>query len=133
MTRGKRGLVICFILLLWAAIVSCKTPDKIKELRTLLIQNEVQHVDIVIAQAILESGWFKCTNCSRELNNPFGFFWKGKYKKFRDLSHAVFYYKTWQDKWYKGGDYYVFLKKIGYAEDPGYINKLKRINKQLKE
>lgn len=124
---------MCLILVMWAGIASCKTNDKIKELKELLIVNKVSNVDVVLAQAILESGWFKCTNCSRELNNPFGFFWKGKYKRFEDLSHAVRYYKTWQTKWYKGGDYYSFLKRVGYAEDPGYEDKLKQIVKQIKK
>jgi hypothetical protein len=36
-------------------------------------------------------------------------------------------YKIWQDKYYKGEDYYQFLSRHGYAEDPYYQYKLKRI------
>ena len=32
---------------------------------------------------------------------------------------------------YKGGDYYEFLRRVPYAEDPNYINKVKRIESQL--
>ena len=32
---------------------------------------------------------------------------------------------------YKGGNYLKFLDKIGYAEDPHYIRKVKKIAKQL--
>lgn len=121
-------LTVSILLLL---LVSSKANNHQKELKELLEKHDVEHSDIVLAQAILETGWFKCSNCSWEHNNPFGFFWKGRYKEFRDLHHAVTYYKTWQEKWYKGGDYYNFLKKIGYAEDKKYISKLKSIVKKL--
>jgi hypothetical protein len=32
---------------------------------------------------------------------------------------------------YKGGDYYEFLRRIPYAEDPNYIYKVKKIEGQL--
>lgn len=31
---------------------------------------------------------------------------------------------------YKGGDYYEWLQKIGYAKDPSYISKIKEIVKR---
>lgn len=124
-----RLILTCIILMMiLGTVMGQSTKDNIE---SLLTKHDVQYPKIVLAQAILESGWFKCTDCSWKYNNPFGFFWKGEYKKFKDLNHAVVYYKTWQDKWYKKGDYYSFLVKIGYAEDPQYIHKLKQIVKRL--
>ena len=37
------------------------------------------------------------------------------------------YYKTWQNKYYKGGNYYTFLKNIGYATSQEYISKVKSV------
>ena len=126
---GAKFLLVIIILLMLGISGRCGNNSQIDSLKTLLVEHNVHHVDIVLAQAVLETGWFKCNHCSWQRNNPFGFFWKGQYKKFRDLDHAVFYYKTWQAKWYKDGeDYYDFLKRIGYAEDPGYISKLKNSN-----
>ena len=87
----------------------------------------VQHADIVLRQAILETGWFKCTKCSLSRNNIFGFWYKKKYIEFDNWKDCVAYYKRWQDRHYSGGDYYVFLKKVGYATDPSYVKRLKSI------
>lgn len=36
-------------------------------------------------------------------------------------------YKIWQDKYYRGEDYFQFLSRHGYAEDPYYRYKLRKI------
>jgi hypothetical protein len=36
-------------------------------------------------------------------------------------------YKLWQALYYKGGDYYTFLCRMGYAQDRNYIKKLRAI------
>jgi len=87
----------------------------------------VQHPEIVLRQSILETGWYGCEKCSLEHNNIFGFRYKKKYIEFNNWVEAVKYYKKWQDKRYKGGDYYTFLKEIGYATSKTYISKLKSI------
>ena len=92
-----------------------------------MVYKHCKHPEIVMAQAVLESGNFKCNNCSWDYNNPFGFFWRGEYKKWDSWQQSIIYYRNWQSKLYKGGDYYEFLKRVGYAEDPNYINKLKQI------
>jgi len=99
----------------------------VKNLKIALENAGVQHADIVLRQAILETGWFKCTNCSLSRNNIFGFWYKKKYIQFDDWKDCVAYYKRWQDRHYSGGDYYVFLKKVGYATDPNYVKRLKSI------
>jgi hypothetical protein len=107
-----------------------------KNLLEELKYQKVQHPEIVLRQSILESGWFKCTSCSMRYNNPFGFRHKSwiddanprGYLKFDMWQDAVKYYKKWQKKRYKGGDYYKFLVDIGYAQDTTYISKLKSLN-----
>lgn len=87
----------------------------------------IQHPEVVLRQSILETGWYECEYCSLQHNNIFGFRYKKKYLEFDNWVDAVKYYKKWQDKRYKGGDYYVFLKNIGYATSKTYITKLKSI------
>jgi len=99
----------------------------VENLKTALENAGVQHADIVLRQAILETGWFKCTECSLSRNNIFGFWYKKKYIQFDNWKDCVAYYKRWQDRHYKGGDYYVFLKKVGFATDPSYVKRLKSI------
>jgi uncharacterized FlgJ-related protein len=84
----------------------------------------IKHPDVVYAQAKLETGNFK-SRVFRENNNLFGFIYKGKYLKFNNWLECCRYYKKWQTKYYKGGDYYIFLINIGYATDPNYNQKLK--------
>lgn len=99
----------------------------VKNVRKALINEEVQHAEIVLRQAILETGWFKCTSCSLNKNNIFGFWYKKKYIEFENWKECIAYYKRWQDKHYKGGDYYTFLRKVGFATSQTYVQKLKSI------
>jgi flagellum-specific peptidoglycan hydrolase FlgJ len=46
---------------------------------------------------------------------------------YRSFVESIQDYKRWQDTNYRGGNYFVFLQEIGYAEDPSYITKLKEI------
>ena len=92
----------------------------------------VKHPDIVYAQAILETGHFKSTGCL-EHNNLFGLYnSKAKrYCRFNHWSESVVAYKEWiQNKYKPPEDYYKFLSRIHYAEDPAYISKLKQIVKK---
>ncbi len=88
---------------------------------------DVKHPEIVLRQSILETGWYECEYCSLEGNNIFGFRYKKKYIQFDNWVEGVAYYKKWQDKRYKGGDYYNFLREVGYATSKTYISKLKSI------
>ena len=96
-----------------------------------LIYYEVKHPDIVLKQAILETGWFKSEYCVKR-HNLFGFYdSKNKtYMTFNTWQESVIYYKNWQDKRYKGGDYYQFLSNIGYTYkgDTMYSHYLKQIH-----
>ena len=111
---------------------SYNDPDKVPDLtvenvKAAIIEAGIQHTEIVLKQAILETGWLKCTKCSLTRNNIFGFYYKKKYISFDNWLDCVDYYKRWQDRHYKGGDYYQFLKDVGYATSPTYVQKLKQI------
>lgn len=90
---------------------------------------DIQHSDIVIAQAILETGHFRSNICKTK-NNLFGLYnsSKNEYFSFNHWSESIEAYKKMVQYKYKEGDYYKWLDTIGYATDPLYIAKLKRIN-----
>lgn len=103
-------------------------PDK-KLLMDALKYYDIQNPEIVCAQAILETGYFKSRVC-RKYNNLFGLYdSKNKdYYKFNHWSDSVLGYLNYiQYKYHPPDDYYVFLQEIGYAEDSLYISKLKKI------
>lgn len=93
---------------------------------------DIKYPKIVTAQAILESGNFK-SELFKKYNNPFGLYnSKAKdYFKFEHWTDAVVAYKNMIQNRYKEGDYYMFLERIRYAEDPNYINKVKAIENSL--
>lgn len=82
---------------------------------------EIQHINIVLNQIRLETGNLKFV----KNNNLFGFR-TDEYLKFGHWTEAIKYKKNWQDKYYKKGNYYTFLKNLPYAEDSNYIIKLKQ-------
>lgn len=93
---------------------------------------DIQHPDIVYAQALLETGHFKSVGCLKH-HNLFGLYnSKAKrYCRFNHWTESVIAYKEWIQRRYKPPeDYYAFLKRIGYATDPQYIQKLKIIVKK---
>ena len=86
--------------------------------------------EIVIAQAKLETGNYS-SDVFYENNNLFGLYNSNKkeYYKFNSWQESVLAYKDLiQSKLNDGEDYYVFLKRIGYAKDKNYIKKVKRIH-----
>jgi len=124
-----RAILIGFILLIILASSQCHAQSKNRaEMVSYIAGFGIKHPEIVYAQMMLESGNFRTdkktswTCC----NNAFGFFYKGKYLNFDNLEHCLEYYKWWQDELYKGGDYYSFLKRVGFAEEPTYIERLKK-------
>jgi len=91
-----------------------------------LVKQEVKYPDIVIRQCILETGNLSSYNC-KVRNNLFGFYNGKEYLCFGSWQECVKYKKQWQDKKYKKGNYYTFLKKLPYASDVCYVEKLKKI------
>ena len=96
-----------------------------------LLYLEIPHPKIVYVQAILETGWFTSKGCTKD-NNLFGLY-KGKHhKKYDHWKESVRDYKKFISSKYKPNeDYYMFLKRINYAEDPNYNSKLKQIYKKV--
>ncbi len=103
-------------------------PNLLAEIK----KNNIKYPKIVLAQAILETGWFKSSVC-RNKHNLFGLTnpRTGKYYEFDHWTYSVKAYYTLVQHRYKGGNYLLWLKKIGYAEDPGYIRAVIRVLKQL--
>lgn len=91
-------------------------------------RNNILYPKIVLAQAILETGWFRSSVC-RNKHNLFGLTnpQTGKYYEFGHWTESVRAYYTKVQYKYKGGNYLLWLRDIGYAEDPGYICSLTQI------
>ncbi len=104
----------------------------IPNLLTEIKRNGIRHPKIVLAQAILETGWFRSSVC-RNKHNLFGLT-NPRTKTYYEFSHwteSVRAYYTKVQYRYKGGDYLRWLRDIGYAEDPGYIRAIIKVLKQL--
>lgn len=113
--------------------VRCGLPDlTIPNLIAEIEKNGIKYPKIVLAQAILETGWFKSPVC-RNKHNLFGLTnpRTGKYYEFNHWTESVRAYYSKVQYRYKGGNYLLWLKKIGYAEDPGYIRAVIRVLKML--
>lgn len=126
----------CFVIL--AVLISFGLSAQTKDEVWKYINNtDLKHKEIVFKQSILETGHFTSKIC-KENHNLFGM----KYARQRPTlaigeanGHAV--YSSWrysildylifQDRYYKGGDYYEFLKSVGYATSKSYIKKLQSI------
>lgn len=101
-------------------------PNLYKE----IIRNGILYAKIVLAQAILETGWFRSSVC-RNKHNLFGLTnpSTGKYYEFNHWTESVRAYYTKVQYKYKGGNYLFWLDEIGYAEDSEYLEKLNEILK----
>ena len=81
---------------------------------------------------ILETDWFKSSVC-RNKHNLFGLT-NSRTKTYYEFNHwteSVKAYYTKVQYRYKGGNYLLWLKKIGYAEDKGYIRAIIDVLRQL--
>ena len=97
-----------------------------------IIRNGIRYPKIVLAQAILETGWFTSPVC-RNKHNLFGLTnpRTGKYFEFSHWTKSVRAYYTKVQYRYKGGNYLLWLRDIGYAEDPNYVCSVISILKTL--
>ena len=89
-------------------------------------RQNIPHPAVVLAQARLETGNFK-SDYYRRTRNLFGIKKGGKYAIYRNWRDSVMDYKRLVSSRYDGGSYYSFLRRINYASDPNYIEKLKKI------
>lgn len=103
----------------------------IENLYAALKKHGIKFPKIVLAQAILETGYFRSRVCN-EHNNLFGLRHSKGYYSFDHWEESVVAYKNKvQYKHRDGEGYYSFLKRIGYASAPDYINKVREIASQL--
>lgn len=108
-----------------------QTELNIANLAKAIEKYDISHPHIVIAQALLETGYFTSRVCL-EYNNLFGLRRKdGSYYEFNNWEESVKAYKDYVQYKYKGGSYLNFLRFIGYAEDPNYAIKVAQIAKTL--
>lgn len=95
-------------------------------------RNGILYPKVVLAQAILETGWFRSSLC-RERHNLFGLTnpHTGKYYEFDHWTESVHAYLTKVQYKYKGGNYLLWLRDIGYAEEPGYVRAVIKVLRKL--
>lgn len=103
-------------------------PNLLAEIK----KNGIKYPKIVLAQAILETGWFKSSVC-RKKHNLFGLTnpRTKTYYEFNHWTESVKAYYTKVQYRYKGGNYLLWLRDIGYAEDKGYIRAIIKVLKQI--
>lgn len=126
--------MICATAIIITCILHCtpsysQTSDQV---RKELHRQQVPHANIVLAQARLETGNFTSNRCKRD-HNLFGIKHNGRYARYRTWQDSVADYKKRISSRYKGGNYYSFLKRIGYASDAKYNNKLQKIIRTSKQ
>ena len=98
-----------------------------------LVHYEVKYPKAVLAQAKLESGNYTSSHY-RNRNNFLGLYnsRRKEYFKFNHWSECILAYKDMVEyKLREGEDYYQFLDRIGYAENPNYIRLVKQIENNL--
>lgn len=100
----------------------------IENLYKALDKYDVKFKKIVVAQALLETGNFTSSLCL-QYHNLFGLRHPsdGSYYTFNNWEESIKAYKDDVQYKYNGGDYYDFLNRIGYAQDPKYTSKVMRI------
>lgn len=98
-----------------------------------LVHYEIKEPKVVLAQAKLESGNYTSYLFKRN-NNFLGLYnsRKRQYFEFDHWSECILAYKSMIEYKYKDGeDYYQFLDRIKYAEDPAYLDKVRKIEQNL--
>ena len=111
------------IALLLAVAVQGQTRDQVlHEIK----RQGIPHAHIVLAQARLETGNFRSDLC-RVNKNLFGMKRGRRYATYRHWRDSIKDYKHRISSRYQGGDYFAFLRRIGYAEDPAYQRKVMHI------
>ena len=93
-----------------------------------ILRNNIKFPKIVMAQAILETGWFKSSVC-RNKHNLFGLInpRTGDFYEFNHWTESVTAYYTKVQYKYKGGNYLRWLDKLPYAEPVTYVAALRRL------
>lgn len=124
--------IFLFFLVLQSSFLFSQKQKKIDyklidQVYSYLLEKKVLHPEIVLHQAILETGWLRGKYLMSR-NNLFGFR-KKKYMRFKNWKESVDYYKKWQVKYYKNPkeNYYNFLVRIKFAGAKQYKSHLLKI------
>lgn len=132
MNMVHRFKIVCGFILMFIGLNlnQAKTQHiKAQEVADYIYASGVLHPEIVLRQAIYETGWFKSKHTIQK-NNIFGFRHSKQYMKFESWRACVDYYVGWQKRKYINTkeDYYKFLVRIRYAQSEVYIQHLKKVN-----
>jgi flagellum-specific peptidoglycan hydrolase FlgJ len=114
-----------FLIFIGLFLALSSHSQTIESVKKELHRQGVPHADIVLAQARLETGNFTSQRC-KVYHNILGIKHNKKNAKYAKWQDCIADYKKCISSRYTGGDYYAFLKRIGYAKDPKYIQKLKQ-------
>jgi hypothetical protein len=101
-------------------------PKFVREVFTEICRLGIREPQIVMRQAMLETGWLRAPFLMKR-NNLFGFRYQ-TYLSFPHWKDSVRYYRDWQGRRYKESDasYYAFLTRIRYGA-PSYVQHVKTI------
>ena len=124
--RKRHPVMLAFFL-----FALCCPAQTIEQVERELARQQVPQARIVLAQARLETGNFTSQRCKRD-HNLFGIKHHNRYAKYRTWQESITDYKKCISSRYHGGSYYEFLRRIGYAKDPLYQEKLRNIVKFIK-
>ena len=156
-TVGKRRLLVLLLMIAASSTEQYTTPNQYRVVTThpsidrnqLTLENvyywikkyNIKEPDIVLCQCVLETGYLKHVY---NKNNIFNFKYSKRYSvgigrnksNHAEYSHwvdCVEEYYHWQNRRTikKGENYYQFLVRYKYAEDPNYVKKLQMIRKKL--
>lgn len=110
-----------------------------------MIEFEIQHPHIVLAQMKIESGNYG-SSIARNNNNYFGMRQpssrltvslgsRNGYARYRSWAYSILDYALWQRQYAWNLTEEQYLAKLGraYAEDPNYMSKVKKLSKNLAE
>lgn len=125
--KNNMKLIYFITLLVLTTNVFGQTKEEVYEY---LVSIDCKFPEIVTAQSILETGHFKSYSC-RVRHNLFGLRYNHKYLQFANWKLSCDAYISKVQYKYKSGDYYTFLDELGYASDPDYCKKLKKIKTQI--
>jgi hypothetical protein len=129
--RASLLVLICLGISADTCYAQKKNQALIDSIACYICTSDIAHKEIVMHQAIVETGWFRAEFLMSR-NNLFGFRSKN-YLRFNNWKESVDYYEQWQKKRYTNPkeDYYKFLERIKYGA-PGYSNGLRKIKYTLK-
>ncbi len=117
----------------------CSNPNELfskgpeENLYEALLVLGVKYPDVAYAISAHETGWFSSELC-KKYNNLFGLYdsKNKRYYHFTTWKESIIAYRDWVESKYCGdADYIKFLKKLPYAEDDNYTEKIKKLMTQI--